>query len=259
MGLDLNGNSVTRLTVGAQGQAINHIIQDGLMLYLDAADKNSYPGSGTSWYDLSGNAYNGTLYGGTTYNSSESSGVIQLNGSGCYVNVPGINLSSSNFTVIAAARYTSGSGRIISGLSNNWLMGHWSNSVANYYSAGWVSTVGAGGSDTSWRIYAGTGNLSSGVYSMYIDGILNVSGGGGTAGPNGLCIGGYGPGGPSEFSSGQVGFVLAYNRVLTANEINQTYGVLMKRYNSSGGYYNCGYGCQYYTYNPGCAVCSRYV
>ena len=254
MGLDLNGNSVTRLTVGAQGQAINHIIQDGLSLYLDAADKNSYPGSGTVWYDLSGNGYNGTLYGGTTFNSSESLGVIQLNGSGCYVGVPGLNLSSSNFTVIAAARYTSGSGRIISALNNNWLLGHWSNSVANYYSAGWVSSVGPGGSDTSWRIYTGTGVIG-GAYTMYINANNNVSNTNGTAGPNGLCIGGYGPGGPSEFSYGQVGFVLAYNRVLTSHEINQTYGALMKRYNSSGGYYNCGYGCQYYTNNPGCTAC----
>ena len=30
------------------------IVTDGLVLSLDAADKNSYPGSGTTWYDLSG-------------------------------------------------------------------------------------------------------------------------------------------------------------------------------------------------------------
>ncbi len=30
-------------------------------LYLDATNKNSYPGSGTNWYDLSGNNYNATL------------------------------------------------------------------------------------------------------------------------------------------------------------------------------------------------------
>lgn len=36
------------------------IVRDGLVLALDAADINSYPGSGEAWYDVSGNRYNGT-------------------------------------------------------------------------------------------------------------------------------------------------------------------------------------------------------
>jgi hypothetical protein len=38
-----------------------NIIEDGLVLSLDAADKNSYIGSGTTWRDLSGNNSNATL------------------------------------------------------------------------------------------------------------------------------------------------------------------------------------------------------
>ena len=45
--------------------ALNHgtkpIVTDGLVLCLDAGDKNSYPGSGTTWYDLSGKGNNATL------------------------------------------------------------------------------------------------------------------------------------------------------------------------------------------------------
>ena len=37
------------------------IIQNGLVLSLDAADRNSYTGSGTTWRDLSGNNSNATL------------------------------------------------------------------------------------------------------------------------------------------------------------------------------------------------------
>ena len=40
--------------------ALHHnprIVTSGLVLALDAADINSYPGSGTTWYDLSGNNY----------------------------------------------------------------------------------------------------------------------------------------------------------------------------------------------------------
>lgn len=42
------------------------IIRDGLVLHLDAANVKSYPGTGTTWSDLSGNGYNATLYDGAT-------------------------------------------------------------------------------------------------------------------------------------------------------------------------------------------------
>ena len=37
------------------------IVTDGLVLCLDAGNSKSYPGSGTTWTDLSGNGNNGTL------------------------------------------------------------------------------------------------------------------------------------------------------------------------------------------------------
>ncbi len=40
-----------------------NIIRDSLVLYLDAANVKSYSGSGTDWYDLSGNGNNGINYG----------------------------------------------------------------------------------------------------------------------------------------------------------------------------------------------------
>ena len=39
------------------------IITQGLSLMLDVADKNSYPGSGTTWIDTSGNNNTGTITG----------------------------------------------------------------------------------------------------------------------------------------------------------------------------------------------------
>ena len=44
-----------------------NIVTDGLVLALDAGNSKSYPGSGTTWYDKSGNNYNSTLYGTTSY------------------------------------------------------------------------------------------------------------------------------------------------------------------------------------------------
>lgn len=46
------------------------IPQTGLVLCLDAANAKSYPGSGTTWTDLSGSNNNGTLVGTPTYDNS---------------------------------------------------------------------------------------------------------------------------------------------------------------------------------------------
>jgi hypothetical protein len=46
------------------------IITNGLQLYLDAFNTDSYPGTGTTWYDLTSNFYNFTNEGGTFTNSS---------------------------------------------------------------------------------------------------------------------------------------------------------------------------------------------
>ena len=45
------------------------IVRNGLVLHLDAANKKSYPGTGTAWNDLSGNSNNGSLLNGTSFNS----------------------------------------------------------------------------------------------------------------------------------------------------------------------------------------------
>jgi hypothetical protein len=46
------------------------IVTSGLVLCLDAANPRSYPGSGTKWFDVTGNGNTGTLTNGPTYNSS---------------------------------------------------------------------------------------------------------------------------------------------------------------------------------------------
>jgi len=59
------------------------VITDGLVLALDAADVSSYPGSGTTWTDLSGNGNNGTLVNGPTY----SDGSIVFDGTNDYISL----------------------------------------------------------------------------------------------------------------------------------------------------------------------------
>ena len=59
------------------------IVRDGLVLWLDANDKTSYPGSGTIWRDLSRGGNNGTLINGPTFNSGNG-GSIVFDGSNDY-------------------------------------------------------------------------------------------------------------------------------------------------------------------------------
>ena len=52
------------------------IVTNGLVLDLDAAKKDSYPGTGTSWRDISGNSNNGTLVNGPTFNSNNGGSIV---------------------------------------------------------------------------------------------------------------------------------------------------------------------------------------
>jgi len=211
-------------------------VTNGLLLYWDAGNLDSYPGTGTTIYDLSGNGNNGTLYNGVGYNQVNG-GVLTFDGVDDYV-VGGPNLAATNYTVMGAGRYVSipyvgppyGAGRLISANSTNWLLGLWGGSTENYYAEGWVSSVAAGTSNTSWRIWTGTGNISGDSYSVYVNNSLTAGPNtGGSAGPNGFSIGRYAPGG-DEYSNSNLGFLLAYNRVLTVDEMTQNYNYFKGRF-----------------------------
>jgi hypothetical protein len=75
------------------------MIQDGLVLALDAADRNSYPGSGTTWRDVSGNGNNGTLTNGPTFSNNS----IVFDGTNDYCQFsslpPGFQSGMTNYSI----------------------------------------------------------------------------------------------------------------------------------------------------------------
>ena len=83
-----------------------NIVKDGLVLNLDAAKVDSYPGSGTTWRDISGFQNNGTLTNGPTFNS-DNYGSILLDGSNDYITTTSIISLSNTFTVNAWVKVTS--------------------------------------------------------------------------------------------------------------------------------------------------------
>jgi hypothetical protein len=71
----------------------SNLVTGGLVLCLDAANPKSYPGSGTTWTDLSGNSNNVTLSNGPTY-SSANRGYITFDGVDDYANFFAPSLAS---------------------------------------------------------------------------------------------------------------------------------------------------------------------
>ena len=82
----------------ADVQDYKNVITRGLVLHLDASALESYPGSGTSWYDISGNGNNGTLINGPTFSSSNQ-GYIIFDGTNDYVTTADVNHGTSEFTL----------------------------------------------------------------------------------------------------------------------------------------------------------------
>ena len=124
------------------------IVSNGLVLNLDAAQLRSYPGSGTTWTDLSGNAYNGTLTNGPTFDS-ENGGSIVFDGTNDYVNLPssGFFLASTN-NFFASAGYA-------------WTVSAWFKFP--------VSPGGTRTGNTSWSIFGKAGGIGgSETITLYI-------------------------------------------------------------------------------------------
>ena len=226
-----NGNNTRDPAAGGRGVRTisSGIVTDGLLLWLDAGISPSYPGSGTAWNDLSGNRNNVTLTNGPTY-SSANGGVIVFDGVDDFVSVP-INLSTSNHTIIAIARWTGGNNkRVISSNNNNWLLGWWNGQTNKYFAEGWVSASAGGTAETSWICYAGTGNYWGDSWELYRNGVSIVGPNDlGAQGPNGIRLGSSGVY-PSESSACEVGVVIAYNRVLSAAEVLQTFNAIKSRF-----------------------------
>jgi hypothetical protein len=79
-----------------------NIVVDGLVLYLDAANRYSYVSGSTAWNDLSRSSNNGTLINGPTFNTG-SGGSIVFDGVDDRVNMNTNSLSNGNqpFSVCA--------------------------------------------------------------------------------------------------------------------------------------------------------------
>src|SRR6056300_1744909 len=81
--------------------ATKGVVQSGLVLNLDAGVLSSYPGSGTTWTDLSGNGYNHTLIS-SPLTTIDGVSCFDVSASGRYIVDSGTTFTfSSSHTMIA--------------------------------------------------------------------------------------------------------------------------------------------------------------
>jgi hypothetical protein len=83
------------------------VVTDGLVLYLDAANPNSYVSGSTTWRDISRSGNNGTLVNGPTFNRS-SGGVLNFDGTDeCVLTNTSVITSVTDFTIDIIILYNS--------------------------------------------------------------------------------------------------------------------------------------------------------
>lgn len=82
-----NNSVISSNDITSTGVFKTKINRDGLILYYDAGDVDSYSGSGNTIYDLSGYGNNGTIYNSPSFSTSNGGNLV-FNGSNNYIRTP---------------------------------------------------------------------------------------------------------------------------------------------------------------------------
>ena len=271
MALDLNGNKLYSTSIGVEGQSLKRIVTDNLVLHLDAGDLASYPGSGNTWYDISGNGRNYTFGAGITWNSA---GYFDCAGSGGIFTGPasstfGFNTSAENY-VEAFVQVYGATGNVFfdwraapsGGGDTRAIFSHL------YYSNGNTYYDVAGCCAVSQRIsYTNDTDFTAGIRhvsyrtrvnttpnrEIFKNTVSQVD-----SGANSTNTVTWNDATSATIGNNWYGRLYsfrAYSRPLTDTEMVQNYDAQKERFGLATNYYNCGYGCQGYNYNPGCTAC----
>lgn len=219
------------------------IITDGLVLYLDAANKKSYPGSETTWNDLSKGKNNGTLVNGPTF-SSANGGSLLFDGVDDYAT--GLGTAIISTTQITISIWNNGQVAKNSTIFfftesgyNRVCLVHlpWSDSNI-YFDCGASSTTTydrisklATATDyQGWHYWVFTKNSTTGNMRIYRDGILWHSASSLTASLRSCNVGRLGSDGSINYHQGNIASFMVYNRELSANEILQNFNATKGRF-----------------------------
>jgi hypothetical protein len=213
------------------------IVTTNLSMFLDAGNSSSYPGSGTTWTDLSGNSRNGTLTNGPTYTSADG-GSIVFDGTDDFVQCSGsITATAATFVTWIRRNGTQGTydsilfsrGSSVTGMnfqSSNQLGYHWNNAVNTY---GWQSGLTI--PDLTWCMVAvSVTSTAATAYLCQASGITSATNtvSHGSSVLDDIKLAQDDAGG--RFFTGNIATAMIYDRALSAGEITQNFNALRGRY-----------------------------
>jgi hypothetical protein len=261
---ELTQSEITELYNSGNGKQITttSIVKSGLILNLDPSRKSSYPNSGTTWNDISGNGYNGTMVNGPVFGTA-SGGEITFDGVNDYASFPVIN-TGNVFTVQVWAKISRFGGGMAwnrGTLVNNSY--NWGGNTGFFFfvtsQAGSGSSYAATPGMETFSIAIGQDVTGASAYigslTNYVNKWVNLTAVLNGTNPiklyiNGVEVSSYaGQGnGPSsinytsnfvlgsrilescDFTQGAIGSVHMYNRSLSATEILQNYNATKSRF-----------------------------
>ena len=225
-------------------------VTDGLVLCLDATNPRSYPGTGTTWFDLSGNLNHGTLtnmsvpachvrtYGGRA---------MEFDGNNDYVNIPHNSVLSNfngGFSVCAWIRSFSNSSPVYSFVSkggltspeNDFSLFYYNNKLqwscdSIYADQGWTGLS----YPFDWSFVCGTYLKNTKLHKLFYNGfeVYSYTGTGSAVNQGvSITIG-------AEIENGSVNFytkaqlddIRIYNRALSPQEIKYNFQATRGRFN----------------------------
>ncbi len=235
------------------------IVTDGLVFAVDAANYESYPGSGTTWGDLVGGA-TPTLSNGPTF-LNEFGGVISYDGTNdhCIINHNDLSYNRENFTCEVWVKFTGIHGNWRTGVftkwntgagtNNEWFLGPINSSGPSLLGFSCQSPQNTGGDNNkgsfkvnstttysvnTWYHIIGTFNGANSTQKIYINGNLegtrtdfndtevkNVS-------STRFWIGGFEV---RVAILADIATARLYSKTLTSTEVLQNYNALKSRFN----------------------------
>ena len=218
------------------------IVTDGLVLSLDAANTKSYPGSGTTWTDLSGEGYDGTI-SGATYTSGVD-GYFDFDGTNDLVTVNSsirtavgefLATSSNSFSISVWFEPTTSdtSSNTMFSKANGY--GTAGNIILGYDGTNLLSVIRGTSTNNFYTSLTSTWHevaicWDGTTFKSYVNGsfVSNLSVGSATSQDTDVKIGNSGNG--NEPFNGKISNVKVYTKALSASEIQQNYNALRGRY-----------------------------
>jgi len=239
----VNGSTMIISGVTLTGVTVyDGVVSNGLQLYLDANNTTSYPGTGTTWFDLSGNSNNVVMQNSGNISYTASGGGYFTLASNGYFNratTTGIPTGTSAYTMSVWVQWSTGTWPTSGGMlgigssittnqtnqfrttGTNTLVNYWYSNDLNATSSvspasQWVNAV-AQWDGTTRKIW-----VNGTQFALAAASGLNVT-------SSLLQVGATNVGG-SETLRGRIGQALIYNRALSAAEIQQNYNAVRSRY-----------------------------